>query len=272
MSARRIGLVAWHVFKESVRDRVLYAIGGFAVLLVAASVLVGQITAGQDVKIIKDLGLAAIELAGIIMTVFIGVGLVAREIERRSIFALLAKPLPRWEFIVGKYAGLVLTVVVNVAAMTVVFFVMLAWLGATAPANVRASWATPAADPRLLIAIVEILAELALLTALALFFSTFSSSTLLSVIYTVGLLVAGLVSHDLRNFGTIVDAPGMVSSAVSAVGWVLPAFSAFDHKNAVVSGLPIGAGRVFYNLLYAAAYSAAALAAAVAVFSRREFR
>ncbi len=118
MRARRIGLVAWHVFKESVRDRVLYGIAAFAVLLVSASLLIGQTTAGADVKIIKDFGLATIELAGVLMAIFVGVGLVSREIDRRSIFGLLAKPLPRWEFIVGKYAGLVLTIGVNVAAMT----------------------------------------------------------------------------------------------------------------------------------------------------------
>ena len=90
--------------------------------------LIGQITAGEDVKIIKDLGLATIELAGVLMTVFIGVGLVAREIDRRSIYSLLAKPLPRWEFIVGKYLGLVLTIVVNVAAMTAALYLMLAYM------------------------------------------------------------------------------------------------------------------------------------------------
>ena len=95
MSARRIGLVALHVFKESVRDRVLYAIAGFALLLVAASAIIGQITAGQDVKIMKDLGLVTIEMAGVLMTIFIGVGLVSREIDRRSVFSLLAKPLAR---------------------------------------------------------------------------------------------------------------------------------------------------------------------------------
>ena len=102
-------LVAWHVFKENVRDRVLYSIAAFALLLVGGSLFIGQMTAGQDLKIIKDLGLATIELAGVLMSVFIGVSLVAHEIDRRSIFALLAKPLPRWEFIVGKYVGLVLT-------------------------------------------------------------------------------------------------------------------------------------------------------------------
>jgi ABC-type transport system involved in multi-copper enzyme maturation permease subunit len=272
MTGRRIGIVAWHVFKESVRDRVLYAILAFAVVLVSASVLIGQITAGQDVKIIKDLGLATIELAGILMAVFIGVGLVAREIERRSVFALLAKPLPRWEFIVGKYLGLVLTIVVNVAAMTAVFYVVLAWLGWTSPENVRLSWVAPATDPHLLVAIVEIVAELALLTAVALLFSTFSSSTLLSVAFTIGLLVAGQLSQDLRNFGDIVDAPPALAAVVSTVGWIVPAFSIFDHKNVIVSGLPVDFGRVYYNLLYAAAYVTAAIAAAVAVFSRREFK
>src|SRR5580765_7288446 len=129
----RIRLVAWHVFKESVRDRVLYSIVAFAIVLVAASLLIGEITAGQDVKIIKDLGLATIELAGVIMSVFVGIGLVAREIERRSIYSLLAKPLPRWEFIVGKYCGLVLTIVVNVALMTVAFYAVLAWIGWASP-------------------------------------------------------------------------------------------------------------------------------------------
>jgi ABC-type transport system involved in multi-copper enzyme maturation permease subunit len=205
------------------------------------------------------------------MSVFIGVSLVAREIERRSIYAILAKPLPRWEFIVGKYAGLVLTLVINVVAMTVVFYLVLAWLGWSSPENVRAAWTRPAVDARLLIAVAEILAELMLLTALALFFSTFSSSTLLSVALTLGLLVAGLFSGDLRNFGVLVEAPGALAGLVEAVGWVVPAFSAFDHKGAVVTGLPIESGRVWFNLLYAAAYTTAAVSAAVAVFSRREF-
>jgi hypothetical protein len=165
----------------------------------------------------------------------------------------------------------VLTHSVNIAGMTVAFYLVLAWLGWASPENVRASWTAPAADPRLLVAVVEIAAELALLTAIALFFSTFSSSTLLSVLLTVGLLIAGLLSQDLRQFGDLVDAPPVLATVVSAVGWLVPAFSAFDHKNAIVSGLPVDAGRVAYNLVYAAVYVVAALSASVAVFSRREF-
>ncbi len=272
MIARRIGLVAWHVFKENVRDRVLYGIGVFAVLLVAASLLIGQMTAGEDVKIIKDFGLATIELAGVLMTVFVGVGLVAREIDRRSIFSLLAKPLARWEFIAGKYAGLVLTILVNVAAMTAALYLMLAYLDWRALPIERLAWDAPATDPRLLLAIVMIAAELALLTAVALFFSAFSSSALVSVAFTLGAFVTGLVSADLRNFGDIVDVSPAVARLVSIVGWVVPAFSAFDIKAQVVHGLLPPPGFVGYTLLYATAYIAAVVTAAVTVFSRREFQ
>jgi ABC-type transport system involved in multi-copper enzyme maturation permease subunit len=272
MTARRIGLVAWHVFKESVRDRVLYSIGAFALLLVAGSVLIGQITAGQDLKIIKDLGLATIEIAGALMTIFIGVGLVSREIDRRSIFSLLAKPLPRWEFIVGKYVGLVLTITVNLWAMAAALYLALAWQLWTSPENVRLSWTAPAMDPRLLIAIVMITAEMALLTAVALLFSTFSSSGLLSVIFTVGVFISGLASGDLRNFGDIVEANPTVASLVSAIGWALPAFSAFDVKCQIVHGLPVAPGFVLGMVAYAAVYSAAAVGLSIALFARREFK
>mgnify|MGYP000440741369 CR=1 FL=1 len=152
----RVRLVAWHVFKESVRDRVLFAIAGFAVVLVAASVLIGQITAGQDVRIIKNLGLATIELSGVLMAVFIGVGLVAREIERRSIYSLLAKPLHRWEFVVGKFLGLTGTLVVNLALMSVALCVVLWWFQATAPEATVRAWPVPAVDPALLKVLVRV--------------------------------------------------------------------------------------------------------------------
>lgn len=272
MIARRIALVAWHVFKESVRDRVLYGIGVFAILLVIVSLVVGQLSAGEDVKIVKDLGLAVIEAAGALMAVFIGVGLIAREIERRSIFSLLAKPLPRWEFVTGKYFGLVLTVLVNVAAMTAALYVVLGYMDWHALPVERRAWDAPAMDPRLFIAVVMIAAELALLTAVALFFSTFSSSALLSVVFTAGIFLTGCFSSDLRGFGDTVDVAPAVAMLVSAIGWIVPAFSAFDVKAQVVHGLALPSGFVAFTLSYAALYIVALLVASVTVFSRREFR
>ena len=272
MMARRIGLVAWHVFKESVRDRVLYGIGAFALLLVTGAIAIGQITAGQDVKIIKDLGLATIEIAGAVMTIFIGVGLVAREIERKSIFGLLAKPLPRWQFIVGKYFGLLLTIAVNLWVMALALLAVLAWMAWSSPESVRLSWSAPAVDPRLLLVVVMITLEMALLTAVALFFSTFSSSALVSVGLTVGVFVAGLLSQDLRHFGDMVIAPEFVISVVSSIGWALPAFADFDIKGPVVHGLPVASGFIVHTALYTVVYAVTLVGASVYVFSRREFK
>ena len=267
----RVWLVAWHVFKESVRDRVLFAIGGFAAVLVAASVLLGQITAGQDVKIIKDLGVATLELSGVLIAVFIGVGLVAREIERRSIYSVLAKPVGRTEFVVGKYLGLVGTIVVNLVVMTAVLYVVLAYLHWQTPDEVERAWVTPVLDPTLLVAVLLIAAELALLTAVALFFSTFSSSGLLSAALTLGVFVIGLFSDDLRGF-TSTTGTGVIAPLVQAVGLVVPSFSAFDVKADVVNGRPpVPAMYVVMTVAYAACYIAALVAAASAVFSRREF-
>jgi Cu-processing system permease protein len=270
MSVGRIALVSQHVFKESVRDRVLYAIAAFAVILVAASLLIGQVTAGQDLKIIKDLGLATIELAGIVMAVFIGIGLVAREIDRRSIFNVLAKPVARWEFIVGKFLGLTMTIFVNVILMTVAFYLVLGVIGWMSPEHLRKSWEAPALDPALLKAVLMIAAELTVLTAVALFFSTFSSSAILSLVLTVGIWVAGVESEDLRRFGDFVVSP--LSPLVSAIGWLVPAFSAFDVKAAVVHGQAVPATLIAWRLLYAAVYSAVMVGAATVVFARREFR
>ncbi len=263
--------VAVSVFRESVRDKVLYNLVFFAVLLMAASYLIGQLTAGQDVKIIKDLGLAAMSLFGTFMAVFIGIGLVAREIERRSIHALLAKPIRRHEFIVGKYVGLVGTLVANLAIMTVAFYAVLFYVAYTlAPATVLAS-PTPVTDPRLLVAVGMIACELALVTAVALFCSTFSSSALLSAGMTVGLYVAGQFGADLKNLDQVVASP-----AAAALGrglyYVLPNFSAFDVKASVVHGLPIDAAALALTVGYGVVYIAFLLVASVMIFSRRDFK
>src|SRR5207244_568034 len=166
---------AVNVFKESVRDKILYNLVVFAVLLISASYLIGELTAGQDVKIIKDLGLASISAFGLLIAVFIGIGLVWKEVEKRSIYTLLPKPMTRQQFLLGKYSGLVLTLIINVAVMTVAFYAVLAYMEVTSPVNIRASWPAPATDLEMLKAIALIMLELMLVTAIALFFSTFSS-------------------------------------------------------------------------------------------------
>ncbi len=186
------------------RDRVPYNLVVFAVLLIASSYLLGQLTAGQDVKIIKDLGLAATSVFGLFIAIFIGIGLVSKEVERRSIYALLSKPISRSQFIVGKYAGLVLTLAVNVSVMTIALYVVLAYMAWTEPPTIRAGWDAPGMDPALLKAIFLIFIELMLVTAIALFFSTFSTP-ILSAALTFGLYIVGHFNADLKNFEQVVS-------------------------------------------------------------------
>ena len=267
---RTVALIAGAVFKESVRDRVPYAMVVFAILLMAASYLIGQLTAGQDMKTIKDLGLAALAIFGLFIAVFIGIGLVSKEVEKKSVFGLLSKPVSRPQFILGKYAGLVMTLAVNLGVMTVAYYGVLAYMDFTATSVARASWPTPALDPRLLIAIALIFAELMLVTALALFFSTYSSP-LLATLLTLGLWVAGHFNADLRNFETIVDSAAAAGVA-RVLYYVLPNLAPFDVKAEAVYGMPISLPHVAYTLAYAGVYIAILLTAAIAIFRRRDFK
>lgn len=262
--------VAFNVFKESVRDRVPYNLVLFATLLIGSSFLIGQLTAGQDVKIIKDLGLAATSVFGLFIAIFIGIGLVSKEVERRSIYSLLAKPISRSQFIAGKYAGLVLTLAVNVSVMTIALYLVLAYLRWATPAEIRAGWTTAATDPALLKAILLIFVELMLITAIALFFSTFSSP-ILSAALTFGLFVAGQFNADLRNFDLVVDSPAAAALA-RAVYHVVPDLSAFDVKTQVVHGLAVSPGYLGATVVYGLVYIAALLLGATFIFSRRDFK
>lgn len=267
---RTIWVVAGAAFKESVRDRVPYTMVVFAVLMIAASYLISELTAGQDLKIIKDLGLAAMSMFGLVIAVFIGIGLVSKEVERKSVFGLLTKPITRTQFILGKYLGLLTTLAVNLLVMTVAYYVVLFYMDMTATTAMRASWAAPALDPRQLVAIALIMGELALVTAVALLFSTFSSP-LLSALLTLGLWVAGHFNGDLRQFELVVDQPA-VAWIARTLYYALPNLAPFDVKAEVVYGVPVAASHVGFTLLYAVVYIAALLVAAVAIFRRRDFK
>jgi ABC-type transport system involved in multi-copper enzyme maturation permease subunit len=262
--------IAVNVFRESVRDKVLYNLVLFAILLIGASLLIGELTAGQDVKIIKDLGLSATSVFGLFIAVFIGIGLVSKEVERRSIYSLLAKPIDRSQLVVGKYIGLALTLIVNIGVMAIAQYVVLAYMGWRAPAAVAKAWDAPPLDPKLLVAIGLILVELMLVTAIAIFFSTFSTP-ILSAALTFGLFVVGHFSADLRNFQDAVESPA-AGRVAAALYWVLPNLAQFDVKAQVVHGQSVPAGYVAVAIAYAAAYIGLLLTISVIVFSRRDFK
>jgi ABC-type transport system involved in multi-copper enzyme maturation permease subunit len=262
--------IAANVFKESVRDKVLYSIVLFAVLIISASLLLGQLTAGQEVKIIKDLGLSAISLFGHFIAIFIGIGLVSKEVERRSIYALLAKPMSRTELLLGKFFGLVATLAVNVAVMTAALVVVLAVYAWLTPADLRASWESSATDPAIVVVAGMILAELAVVTAIAILFSTFTSPVLAAA-FTVGLVIAGQFGADLKNFEQVVES-APVAWMARGLYYVLPNLAPFDVKSQYVHAQSIPAGYVALTTGYAALYVAALLTLAALFFSRRDFK
>ena len=264
--------VALSVFRESIRDRVFYNLLLFAVLLVGAAVLIGQMTAGQDLKIIKDLGLAATSLFGLFIAVFVGIGLVWKEVERRSVYSLLAKPVRRFELVLGKYLGLAFTLLVNVAVMAVVLYLLLALMRAGATETVRAGWEfeAPALDPALLKVFLLIYVQLLLVTAIALFFSTFAGP-MVSMALTFGFYVIGHFNADLKHFDAVVTSAPIVW-LLRSLYYLLPNLAPFDISAKVVHGQPVPAGYLLMTIGYAAAYIAFLLAASSYIFSRRDLK
>jgi ABC-type transport system involved in multi-copper enzyme maturation permease subunit len=262
--------IAVNVFKESVRDKVLYNLVFFAVLLTAASYLIGQLTAGQDIKIIKDLGLAATSIFGLFIAVFIGIGLVSKEVEKRSIYSLLAKPIRRGDFIIGKYLGLVLTLLVNVTVMTIALYAVLGYIALMAGGWMLPGWERPAVDPVLLTAIALIFLQLMIITAIALFFSTFSTPVL-SAALTCGLYVVGHFNADLKNFENVIDSRPAIYTA-RTLYYLLPNLAPLDVKDQVVHGVPVSWEYVLLNAGYAVLYITALMMAAVLIFSRKDFK
>jgi ABC-type transport system involved in multi-copper enzyme maturation permease subunit len=257
---RTAGVVAVNTFREAVRDRFLYNLIFFALLMMGAAIVVGQISIGIEQLVIINLGLTAISLFGLVMAIFIGVGLVYKEMERRTLYSVLSKPVSRPAFLVGKYAGLLLTLVVNTVLMTLglaaaLFYVTRHFTGA---------------DVSILVAVYFILLEFALVTALALFFSCFSSP-MLSAVFTLGIYIAGTFAGDIRGWGAITRSSFM-GVVTRVIYYLLPNFHNFNAIAAAGHGERIPTSLIAENTLYAAVYVAILLLAASAIFSSRNLK
>ena len=253
-------VVAINTFREAVRDRVLYNLIFFALLMIAAAVLVGQISIGIERLVIVNLGLTAISVVGLMMAVFIGVGLVHKEIDKFTLYALLSKPIRRWEFLTGKYAGLLLTLTVNTALMTF----------GLAAALFYVTRAFSRSDFHVLVAIYFILLKLALVTAIALLFSCFSTP-LLSTLFTLSLYLTGLFAQDIRTFGAMTENP-LLERLTVVLYYLLPNFGNFNAIAAAAHGRPIPLSLVLLNTGYAALYISVVLLTASAIFSNRNLK
>jgi ABC-type transport system involved in multi-copper enzyme maturation permease subunit len=255
----RVASIASNTFREAVRDRVLYNLIGFALLMVAASLLVGQISIGIERNVVINLGLTAVSLFGLVIAVFIGIGLVSKEIEKKTLYTILSRPVRRWEFILGKFGGLVATLVVNTFFMAIGIFAAVFYL-----AHHFAQ-----ADSYLLVALYFIILQFVMITALALLFSAFSSP-LLSAVFAFALFIIGTFAQDLRGFAALVHGvPGWIAIAAA---YVVPNFAALNVISTVAHDQPVAGSLVLYNTLYALLYSAAAVATAMLIFERRNLK
>lgn len=253
----RISTIAINTIREAIRNKVLYALVFFAVLLIGVGVLLSTLSYVEQERIIQDVGLSAIRLFSALIAIFLGVGLIHREVDRRTIYTIVTKAVARWEFLVGKYLGLVATVWLQVAVMSVAFL-MVSWLTG-APLHAQHGYA-----------LVLAAGEVALLVAMATFFSAFTTPMLASF-FTGGLYVVGHLTRDLKQLGSQSDA--------ESVRWVsdwlyrvLPDLESFNLTVEALHGLPVEPHEVWRPLVYGALYASLVLMAASWVFQRKDFR
>jgi len=253
----RILAIAMNTVREAIRHRVLYTLLFFALGLIGTGVLLSTLSYVESDRILQDVGFAAIRVFAVAIAIFVGIGLVHREVDRRTIFTILSKPISRSEFLLGKYAGLLLTLWLQIAVMSL-GFAAISWLSG-APLT-----ATHAA------ALALIGVEVAIVVAIALFFSSFTSPMLASL-FTAALWLIGHLSRDLRNLGAQSDLAS-IKRATELLYRALPDLGAFDLTVHAARSVPIALSDVVLPVVYAAGYAVVVLIAATWVFERRDFR
>ena len=253
----KIQAIALNTFREAVRDKVLYSLLFFAILMILGSVLVAELTIGEYAKIIRDIGLASISIFGLLIAIFIGIGLIYKEIERKTIYTIASKPVARWQFLVGKYLGLLATLATEVIIMSLAFWLTLKLIGSEATIGLLpAIWLT--------------FVEMAVVTAIATLFGCFTSP-MLSALFTVGLTLIGKLSQDLLLIGQ--QSESAVVNVMAEVAYrVLPDLGRFDLRTEAAYGQPVDWEYVAYATGYGAAYAAALLVIASLIFRLRDFK
>ena len=254
----RILTIAKNAFREAVRDRILYNLILFVLLITASAIFLGELSAGQEARVIVNLGLGTILVFGTFVAIFVGVSLVWKEIEKRTVYSIFSKPIGRGEFIIGKYLGLCLTLFVNVAVMGAGVTIALLYVhGVQFAASI---WP----------AILLIYLELTILTAVAIMFSSFSTPAL-SALLTFFVFVIGHFSASLRD---LAQEMGSASARVffDAVYYLLPNLSHFSFITETSNGMVPPAPMIGGALSYALVYDIVLLTVTVVIFNRRNFK
>jgi ABC-type transport system involved in multi-copper enzyme maturation permease subunit len=253
----RIHALAANTFREAIRNKLLYTLLGFSIAMIGSGVLLATLSYVEVDEILQDMGMAAIRLFSAGIAIFVGVGLIHDEVERRTIFTILSKPVSRREFLIGKWAGLTITVWLQLLLMGIAFGAVSALAGAPL-----------AGDHAIAIALLGL--ELMTLVAIATLFSSFTTP-MPAATYTFGIWLVGHLSRDLYLLGQQSEEAG-VSRLVGGLYAVLPDFEVFNKTLEAVHGLPIAGHEVAFAMLYAVGYSSCALIVAGTIFTRRDLK
>ncbi len=259
MNVNRVIAIANNSFREVVRDRILYIIGFYAVILAIAAILLPQLAAATEDKMFLDLGLAVMSILSLIIAVFVGTGLVSKEIEKRTILMLIAKPISRPEFILGKYLGLSTVLALLVVAMSAIYLIFLQ------VNNINYSVQS------IVINTIFLILQLSLISAIAIAFGVFTGSILATAL-TFAVYLMGNITQDLLKLAQVNENPGL-EKITQGLYLLLPDLSRLDLKNDAVYGLSAlpDSTTLFINAGYSLVYSAMLLAIAAFIFSQKEF-
>jgi ABC-type transport system involved in multi-copper enzyme maturation permease subunit len=253
----KIAVIALNTFKEAIRDKILYNFLIFAFFMMLASIFLGTLTIGEQIKIVKDVGLACISIFGVLISIFVGIGLVYKEIDKKTIYNIISKPISRFQFLLGKYLGLLLTVLINVITMIFALLVILYFISGTIAFT-------------LLTAVFLIMVELMLIISIALLFSTFSTPTL-SAIFTLAIYIIGHLTSDIKIFGSGTESI-VTKGFTNFLYYALPNLENFNIKAEIVHGLSVSREFIIFSLCYGLIYIGLVLLLAGIIFSIRDFK
>jgi ABC-type transport system involved in multi-copper enzyme maturation permease subunit len=254
----RVLVIAKNAFREAIRDRILYNLVLFVLLIAISAIFLSELSAGQEARVIVNLGLGATLVIGAFVAIFVGVSLVWKEIEKRTVYSIFSKPVSRGEFIVGKYLGLCATLLVNIVIMGVGLSIALLIVHGTQFA--MAIWP----------AVLLIYLELTIITGVAIMFSSFSTPAL-SALLTFFVFIIGHFSSSLRR---VADDIGTPSAKVlfETIYYALPNLSHFSFATETSNGIAAPAAMLAGAVGYAFVFDVILLTITVFIFSRRNFK
>ena len=252
----KIRAIALNTFKEAIRDRVLYLLLFFAAASLVFSRILALLTVGDKTKIIMDAGLASISLFGVLMAILMGTGLVYKEIDKKTVYTLLSKPINRRQFLLGKFFGLMMTLFIMLGVMSLIFIIIFLLHSG------QITW-------KFFVSIGFIFLELGLITSVALLFSCFSTP-ILSSIFSLSFYLIGHLSWGLETLIKKMK-PGITKFLTQVVYTLLPDLENFNFKTEVVHNLPIPPKIFLFSFLYGIIYTFFILVLAMLVFRRRDF-